>query len=71
MDIFQLLGYDVSNPYNKTSKSNVGEYALVGAGSTPTGTFNIYLGGNNPVSIYYGSSPVSAIYYGSTKVWEE
>lgn len=71
MNIFHLYGYEASSTYRKDSKTNVGQFALTGGGSTPTGTFNVYFGSQNPVSIYYGSSPVQSIYYGSTLVWEE
>lgn len=68
MNIFDLLGYRSDRPYSRSSKTNVGEFALVGGGTPPVGS-NIYYGSSNITSIYYGSTPVTAIYYGSIKVF--
>lgn len=69
MNIFDLLGWRSDRPYSRSSKTNVGEFALVGGGSPPTPTSKVYLGSTQINSIYYGSTPVVSIYYGSTKVF--
>ena len=69
MNLFQLLGYDVSNPYPLESKTNLGYYALLAGGAAPPSTSSIHFGSTNVTTIYYGSSPVTAIYFGSTQVF--
>lgn len=69
MNTFDLLGYQSNRPYSRSSKTNVGEFALVSAGSPPAPTSKVYLGSTQINSIYYGSTPVVSVYYGSTKVF--
>lgn len=68
MNVFDLLGWRSDRPYSISSKTNVGEYALIPSG-TPPATSKVYYGSTNITSIYYGSTPVTSIYYGSTKVF--
>lgn len=68
MNVFDLLGWRSDRPYSRSSKTNVGEFALVGGGSPPV-TSDIYYGSTNITSLYYGSTPVTAVYYGSTQVF--
>lgn len=70
MNIFDILGYRSDRPYSRTSKTSVGEFALVGGGTPPPpSTSKVYFGSTNITSIYYGSTPVTAVYFGSTKVF--
>jgi len=67
MNIFDILGYRSDKTYSRTSKTNVGEFALVKSGAAPTS--NVYYGSTKILQIHYGSTPVTSIYYGSTKVF--
>ena len=68
MNIFDVLGWRSEKPYSISSKTNVGNYALIGS-STPPLVSKVFYGSTNITSIYYGSTPVTAIYYGSLKVF--
>lgn len=68
MNIFDILGWRSDRSYSRVSKTNVGEYALVGGGAPPAPS-KIYFGSTNIPSLYYGSTPVVSVYYGSTKVF--
>lgn len=69
MNIFDILGYTNSRAYPLESKTNVGYFALVNAGTPPPTTSKVYYGATNITSIYYGSTAVASIYYGSTRVF--
>lgn len=69
MNIFDILGYRSDRAYSRASKTNVGEYALIGGSAPPPSSSKVYYGSTMINSIYYGSTPVVSIYYGSTKVF--
>lgn len=69
MNVFDLLGWRSDRPYSRSSKTNVGEFALISGSTPPPTTSKIYYGSTNISSLYYGSTPVVSVYYGSTKVF--